>query len=94
LIVYGRRVDVHVVASGWQAFIPGADGTRSPMADEVIPSSLAESEIEVYLADLCHEWPLPATAGCAGSIDRAVRAAPASAPATFPHRPTSSGGTP
>jgi hypothetical protein len=63
LIVYGRRVDVHVVASGWQAFIPGADGTRSPMADVVIPSSLAESEIEAYLADLCHEWAVAGDGG-------------------------------
>ncbi|MDX1520696.1 MAG: hypothetical protein R3264_03635 [Anaerolineae bacterium] len=54
--VFGRRVLVLEEGQGWQAFYQGNEGKRRPAADIIIPPTLAEAEIEQYLADLCHEW--------------------------------------
>ena len=37
-------------------FYTGADGKKRSAKDIVIPSELAESALEQYLDDLCHEW--------------------------------------
>ena len=54
--VFGRRVIVHRENERWAAYYAGADGKRRAAKDIVIPSDLRESEVERYLADLCHEW--------------------------------------
>ena len=54
--VYGRDVLVVESEKGWAALYPAADGKRRPATDIVLPSDIAESDIEQYLGDLCHEW--------------------------------------
>jgi len=54
--VYGRVVTVEKTDDGWAVFYPGADGRRRPAEDLVIPDFIDESELEIYLSDLCHEW--------------------------------------
>jgi hypothetical protein len=54
--VYGRLVTVEKTDSGWAVFYPGADGKRRPAEDIIIPAFVSETELENYLADLCHEW--------------------------------------
>ena len=56
LDVFGRRVLVVKSEKDWSAFYLGNEGKRRPAADIVIPPSLSESEVEQYIADLCHEW--------------------------------------
>jgi hypothetical protein len=40
----------------WTAFYSGPEGKRRLATDIVVPAGTAESEIQQYLADLCHEW--------------------------------------
>ena len=54
--VYGRVVTVEKTDDGWAVFYPGTDGRRRPAEDLVIPDFIDESELEIYLSDLCHEW--------------------------------------
>ena len=54
--VFGREVLVVESTKGWTAHYVSADGKRRPATDIVLPSELAESDIEQYLGDLCHEW--------------------------------------
>ena len=54
--VFGRRVIVDRQDERWVAFYTGADGKKRSAKDIVIPSELAESALEQYLDDLCHEW--------------------------------------
>jgi hypothetical protein len=56
LDVFGRRLLVEESEDGWSVFYLGPEGKRRPAHDIVVPSFLAETEIEGYLADLCHEW--------------------------------------
>jgi hypothetical protein len=59
LEVFGRAVLIERCAAGWQAFYLGSDGKRRRAEDIIIPDTLAEEELERYLADLCHEWATP-----------------------------------
>jgi len=54
--VYGRQVLIEREEDYWSVFYIGADGKRRPAKDIVIPASVAEADLEQYLADLCHEW--------------------------------------
>lgn len=54
--VFGRRVAIDRTEGGWQAFYPGADGTRRPAGDITVPSHITEAELAQYLDDFCHEW--------------------------------------
>jgi hypothetical protein len=58
LDVFGRRMLVEESQAGWSLFYLGAEGKRRS-AHLVIPDDLPETEIETYLADLCHEWATP-----------------------------------
>jgi len=54
--VYGREVLIERTRDHWSAYYIGADGKRRSAKDIVIPASVAEADLEQYLADLCHEW--------------------------------------
>lgn len=54
--VFGRDVLIVEQDDGWQAFYLGNDGKRRIATDITIPSIVAESEMDQYLDDLCHEW--------------------------------------
>lgn len=54
--VFGRIVLVIPFPKGWSVFYLGSDGKRRPAHDLFIPSSVSETEIPDYLADICHEW--------------------------------------
>jgi hypothetical protein len=54
--VFGREVLVTASDRGWLAFYPGTDEKARPATDIVLPTDIAESDIEQYLGDLCHEW--------------------------------------
>jgi hypothetical protein len=56
--VFGTAVVVARVGGGWQAFYPGADGTRRA-ADFIVPADIAEHALAEYLADLFHENATP-----------------------------------
>jgi hypothetical protein len=57
--VYGRRIAVQPVPSGWKCFLLGADGKRRPAPDLVVPAFISEDEVLGYLADLLHECAAP-----------------------------------
>jgi len=69
--VFGKRMLVKRVADGWQAFLLGTDGKRSPV-DIAIPSSVGEGELLQYLDDLYHELATPANP-CVRQLDGGVR---------------------
>ena len=54
--VFGRRVLVVGSEAGWSVFYLGSEGKRRPAHDILVPPYVSESELERYLADLCHEW--------------------------------------
>lgn len=54
--VFGRDVLLVRSASGWDAFLMGPEGKRRPAREIFVPSSIAETQLEQYLGDLCHEW--------------------------------------
>ena len=54
--VFGRRVLVEESEAGWSVSYLGPEGKRRPAHNILVPPSVSESEIERYLADLCHEW--------------------------------------
>jgi len=54
--VFGKTILVARRTECWEVYYPGPDGKRRPAGDIVIPSDIAESELEQYLSDLCHEW--------------------------------------
>ncbi|MCP4627871.1 MAG: hypothetical protein GY850_30795 [bacterium] len=54
--VYGKRISVNPTGTGWDISYTGGQGKSRPAPDIFIPDFIAESEIEQYLADLCHEW--------------------------------------
>jgi hypothetical protein len=54
--VYGRHVLISRTNDGWKIDFVSGDGKKRPAADIFIPYFISESEIEQYLADLCHEW--------------------------------------
>ena len=54
--VFGRHVLVLRSGDGWETFYLGAEGKRRSARDIVVPAGIAESELQQYLGDLCHEW--------------------------------------
>ena len=54
--VYGRQVLIIRTSDGWNTDYVNGQGKRRPATDIFIPDFISESEIEQYLADLCHEW--------------------------------------
>lgn len=54
--VYGKHISVSRTNKGWDIYYIGDEGKSRPASDIIIPDFIAESEIEHYLADLCHEW--------------------------------------
>ena len=54
--VFGRLILIVESGHGWTAFYPGTGGKKRPANDIVVPSDIAEPDIEQYLGDLCHEW--------------------------------------
>ena len=56
LDVFGKTVLAMRTSDGWSVFYLSDDGKRRPAHDIVVPDFVNESEIENFLADLCHEW--------------------------------------
>jgi hypothetical protein len=54
--VFGRRVLVARNEGRWTAFYGGAEGKRRLTSDVTIPANTPEESLQLYLADLCHEW--------------------------------------
>lgn len=54
--VFGRQLLIVRTEPGWSTFYIGPEGKRRPASNLVVPASVAEAELERYLADLCHEW--------------------------------------
>jgi len=54
--VYGRHVLILRTSNGWNIDYVSDQGKKRPATDIFIPDFISESEIERYLADLCHEW--------------------------------------
>jgi hypothetical protein len=59
LDVFGRSVLVERDDDAWVVFYLSGDGKRRRADDIFIPSTVSESEIERWVADLCHEWATP-----------------------------------
>jgi hypothetical protein len=57
--VFGRRLLVERTDSGWTALYPGSEGKHRVAHGIVIPPDTPETDLERYLADLCHEWASP-----------------------------------
>lgn len=58
--IFGRTT-LEVVRRGdeWRTFYCGNEGVKRKAHDVCLPSSLQESELGNYLADLFHEWATP-----------------------------------
>lgn len=56
--VFGKLIAVVPTPAGWQAYLLGNDGKRSPM-DIVVPAFIEEDDVGQYLADLLHELATP-----------------------------------
>jgi hypothetical protein len=54
--VYGKHVLIFRTRNGWGINYVSGQGKMRPAPDIFIPDFISESEIEQYLADLCHEW--------------------------------------
>jgi hypothetical protein len=54
--VYGRHVLILWTGDGRNIDYVDDQGKKRPATDIIIPDFISESEIEQYLADLCHEW--------------------------------------
>jgi len=54
--VFGRQVLISRTENGWTAWYLGPEGKKRPAPDLVVPKSMPESEMPLYLGDLCHEW--------------------------------------
>ncbi len=57
--VFGQRLLVERTRTGWIVLYPGPEGKRQVARDIIIPPDTPESQLERYLADLCHEWATP-----------------------------------
>ena len=54
--IYGRfQVDIRREGDAWVAYRPGA-GTRTPLADLIVPAHLAAADLATYLDDVYHEF--------------------------------------
>ena len=56
LDVFGKHVLAMRTNEGWSLFYFSEDGKKRPARDIFVPEFVNESEIENFLADLCHEW--------------------------------------
>ena len=56
LDVFGKHILSMRTDEGWSIFYLSDDGKSRPALDIFVPEFVSESEIETYLADLCHEW--------------------------------------
>ena len=56
LDVFGRIVLAIWKDDAWETFYLGSEGKRRKTTNIHIPAFVNESDIETYLADLCHEW--------------------------------------
>lgn len=56
LDVFGKHMIAVWTNDGWSMFYLSDDGKRRPADDILVPEFVTESEIEDYLADICHEW--------------------------------------
>lgn len=56
LDVFGRRVLVVRSEDRWSVFYLGNEGKRRPATDIFVPASVTESQLQQFVADLCHEW--------------------------------------
>ena len=56
LNVFGKKIGAIRSDKGWSLFYLSEDGKRRSADDIVIPSFVDESQVEDYLADICHEW--------------------------------------
>lgn len=54
--VFGTIIEVVHRQGTWRACYPGNDGKKRLAEDIVIPSSVRESQLEEYLADIRHEY--------------------------------------
>ena len=54
--VYGKKILVTQTNRGWNVDIFSDEGKKRPAPGLFIPDFISESEIEQYLADICHEW--------------------------------------
>ena len=52
--VFGKTIVAESSDDGWQLFVLGADGKRSP-SEVVVPDFIREDELEQFLDDLFHE---------------------------------------
>ena len=56
LDVFGKSVLAMQTNEGWSMFYLSDDGKSRPALDIFVPEFVNESEIENFLADICHEW--------------------------------------
>jgi hypothetical protein len=56
LDVFGKNVLAMQTNEGWSMFYLSDDGKSRPALDIFVPEFVNESEIENFLADICHEW--------------------------------------
>ena len=56
LDVFGQRVLVVPSDEKWSVFYVGDEGKRRLATDIFVPASVTESQLEQFVADLCHEW--------------------------------------
>ncbi len=54
--VFGRLMLALQSDHGWTIYFLSGDGKRRLANDIVVPSFVTDTELENYLADLCHEW--------------------------------------
>ena len=59
LDVFGRRMGVEKLASGWRLYYLDGEGKRRLADEVVIPDFVHERGIERYLADIFHESASP-----------------------------------
>ena len=57
--VYGKRIAVQRMDTGWTCFLLGSEGKRRPANELVIPAFVTDDEILQYLADVLHECATP-----------------------------------
>ena len=54
--VFGKKIQAIFSDNWWIIYYLSSDCKRRLANDIIVPSFIKESEIENYLADLCHEW--------------------------------------
>lgn len=58
--IFGRRLLVERTLTGWRSCVPGIDGKRGPISENLIPGFIVtDDDLLQYLADLWHEEARP-----------------------------------